>query len=332
MEFYVGTLTREGGEGVLDCSLEDDHIRLKTTVTGITDPNYVILSPRGDRLYAVSSDDAREELPGCVDVYDITGETPAFLCRQSTGGSGPCFLTLAPDGRFLYETNYGTGSLAVFPVSFGLDKRMQLVQHSGHGPHPTRQKGPHLHQVTFLPGTQLLCAIDLGTDELVVYRADEQTGLLTEQSRTHLLGGPRHIAYGNAGYAYVAHELSNEVTTLKIENGAFTPLQTLTTLPEGWTGENTAAAIRLSEDGKRLYVSNRGHGSIAEYAVQSDETLRFLRHLWAGVFPRDFICLPDGRFLVADQRAGVYLLSRDGDAQDFLPHKGAVCICLKKEA
>ena len=331
MEFYVGTLTCEGGEGVLDCSLEDDHIELKATVIDISDPNYVILSPRGDRLYAVSNDGATEGVQGCVNVYDITGETPALLCRQSTGGGSPCFLALSPDGRYLYEANYDTGSLAVFPVSCGLNERIQLVQHSGHGPHPTRQEGPHLHQTTFLPGTQLLCAIDLGTDELVVYRADRQTGLLTEQTRTHLFGGPRHIAYGKAGYAYVAHELSNEVTTLRIENDAFIPLQTLTTLPEGWTGVNTAAAIRLSTDGSRLYVSNRGHGSIAEYAVQADGTLRFLRHLWAGAFPRDFICLSDGRFLVADQHAGVYLLSQDGDALDFLPQKGAVCICPKRE-
>lgn len=320
MEFFVGTLTREGGGGVLRCRLDGGQIDVEETLF-LTDPNYVIRC--GERLFSVSSD-GQGQYRGCVNEIDAQGSM-CVLAREETGGNAPCFLCPSPDGRYLYCPNYGTGSIAVFPIEGGLKPRIQLIVHSGSGPHPTRQTAPHVHQAIFIPGTQYLCACDLGTDEIVVYRADEKTGLLARHSVLHLHGGPRHLVFANNGLGYVCHELSNEVTVLRVEDGVLTPVQTLSTLREEVV--NTASAIRLSEDGKRLYVSNRGHGSIAVYDVLPDGTLKPAGHWNAGAFPRDFMLLKDGRILVADQRAGIHLLNREGVELNFHAHVGAVCIC-----
>lgn len=327
MDFWVGTLTREGGEGILRCRLENGRLRRVETIREIKDPNYVILSADQKVLYAVNSDPKQDGYTGFVNAYDITGDAARLLSHGATGGSGPCFLTLSSDGRHLYAANYATGSLAAFAANDGLAERIQLIQRSGSGPHPTRQNGPHLHQVTFIPGSPYLCAVDLGADELITYRRDPASGLLTEHACAHLHGGPRHIVYGRGGLAYLAHELSNEVTVLRLADGRFTPLQTLSTLPEGTERENTAAAIRLSGDGKRLYVSNRGFGTVASFLVGADGLLTAEAQLFAGVFPRDFVLLDDGAYLVADQRAGVYYLGPRGERLDFLPQMGAVCLC-----
>lgn len=147
----------------------------------LTDPNYVIRC--GDRLFSVSSD-AQGEYRGCVGEIDASGAM-RVLAQEETAGNAPCFLCASPDGRYLYCPNYGTGSIAVFPIEGGLKPRIQLVVHSGSGPHPTRQTAPHVHQALFIPGTQYLCACDLGTDEIVVYRADKETGILARHSALH---------------------------------------------------------------------------------------------------------------------------------------------------
>ncbi|MBR5287099.1 MAG: lactonase family protein [Clostridia bacterium] len=320
MVFFVGTLTREGGGGVLRCDLDGAEISLKETLF-LTDPNYVISS--GNRLFSVSSD-AQGEFRGCVNEIDASG-VMRVLAQEETGGNAPCFLCTSPDGRYLYCPNYGTGSIAVFPIEGGLKPRIQLIVHSGSGPHPTRQTAPHVHQVLFIPGTQYLCACDLGTDCIEVYKADVQSGLLTHYFTLHLHGGPRHLVFADDTLGYVCHELSNEVTVLAIQDGVLTPMQTISTLPV--EVQNTAAAIRLSKNKKKLYVSNRGHGSIALYDVKTDGTLQLHRHWEAGSFPRDFVLLEDERILIADQKSGIRLLGVEGQEVAYLKHIGAVCVC-----
>lgn len=326
MEFYVGTLTREGGAGILRCSLSGNKLECLSVIDGLTDPNYLILHPGRQRLYAVSSDAEGTDTKGCVNEYDLTGKAPLLISRQTTFGNAPCHLTVSPDRRFLYCANYGTGSLAVFPAEDKLRPAVQVIQHQGSGPNIVRQAGPHVHQVCFIPDTQYLCACDLGTDHIEVYTADIQTGRLTHHSSLHLHGGPRHLLFADNTLGYLCHELSSEVTVLSVQNGILSARQTLSALPENVP--NTSAAIRISADHRHLYVSNRGHGSIAIYNILENGQLIPVRwFMEAGSYPRDFALLKDGRILVADQRAGVRLLDAQGRMIHFLSHVGAVCIC-----
>ena len=330
MLFYVGTLTREGGEGILTCRLTADGIEKTGCYTATKDPNYLIWSALNRCLYAVGSD-AEEEYRGTVSAFKPEGDALRLISRQRTGGNGPCFLAESDDGRYLYTANYGSGSVCVMPARPALGEGIQLAAHTGAGPDPSRQSGPHPHQVIFMPGTDLILAVDLGTDEVWIYRADRANGLLTHLNNLHLHGGPRHIAFGRPGFAYIAHELSSEVTVLRSQGDGIVPVQTLSTLPGGAGMPNTAAAIRVSSDGKRLYVSNRGHGSVAVFDIGEDGCLSPVKHIPAGVYPRDFQLLPGGGILAADQRAGVRWIDENGREKAFLPETGAVCICIPEE-
>ena len=172
MDFLIGTLTRMGGAGIGRVRLENDRLRLLWTNGSLTDPNWQSLGPNG-RIFSVSSD-MPEPMRGCVNELKISETGMDVISRQATEGNGPCALSFSADGRFLLCANYGTGSLTVFPLTQkGIGPCRQRIQHEGQGPHPTRQAGPHIHQVTripTLPGS--FCVVDLGIDALVVIGGD----------------------------------------------------------------------------------------------------------------------------------------------------------------
>ncbi|MEG0767267.1 MAG: beta-propeller fold lactonase family protein, partial [Clostridia bacterium] len=165
MRFFVGTYTRMGGPGIVLCTLEKGAMHVLSVAPELENPTYVILSANRRRLYAVSSGAyAGEE--GSVASYDLEGDQWMLRTRQGTAGKSPCHLTCSPDERFLYEANYLTGNLSVYPLTAaGIGPRIQCIQHEGKGLNPTRQECAHLHQATFTPGhpTQLQ-AVDLGID------------------------------------------------------------------------------------------------------------------------------------------------------------------------
>ncbi len=331
MLFYVGTYTRLGGPGIAICSLDNQLTRLNAAA--LPNPTYVILSGDQQKLYAVSSDSVDQADGGSYAVYAIEGTGLIETRRYNIGAAGPCHLCLSPDQRFLYTANYSSGTLTVLPLD-PPGERVQLIRHQGSSIHPTRQEGPHVHHVSFIPGTNILAAVDLGLDAVVLYEQDRQTGRLTEKSRLQCkVGmGPRHLVYGQDEIAWLVHELGNAVSTLKRTAEGFQIIQTVTTLPEGWTGENTCAAIRT--DGRHVFASNRGHDSIAVYRIMEGGLLKPTGIFpTGGQLPRDFFLLPDGRVLVGHQGGTVNVLNWDSQAESLQPSgkslalPGAVCIC-----
>lgn len=350
MYIYIGTYTRMGGPGIAVCSYCDETGELKPESVSpeLKDPTYLILSGDRKTLFATSSGPAEGGKGGSVASYAVDGGKLVFKSAGSTGGESPCHLTLSHDERFLYVANYMSGSLAVFPVENGniTGPAIQLIKHEGKGPHPSRQQNAHLHHVTFIPETSLLCSIDLGIDAVVTYFQDKEKGILKFSDRMDCSPGlgPRHLAYdpaaaGDSAVAYLAHELGSAVSVIKREGGCWKTLQTLSTLPEGWTGSNTCAAVKVSADGKRVFVSNRGHDSIAEFAAididdggRRIELLRIFKT--GGVIPRDFVLLKKGRIMAAHQEGGgVIVLDADKTGGNgvrivsSLEIKGAVCVC-----
>ena len=319
MDFYVGTYTSLGGEGLLCCALEGDRIVRHSVLRGLTDPIWVLRLPGSGRAFASGRNGwVAEFIPerGCLKQRACV----------SSGGSDCCFLTADPTEKYLYSANYEDGSVSVFPIGDSLGERVFRLLRRGRGPDDRRQQGPHVHQTVFIPGTDLMAVCDLGTDEIVTCRTEPGTGILTELGSIRLFGGPRHLVFTSAGTACLIHELSSQVSLLSVREGVFTLRQTLSTLPEDYTGENWAAAIRLSADGKTLYCSNRGHGSLARFGVDRDGLLSPQGWIPMGSWPRDFQPLPDGRFLAADQERGVLLTDPEGRVLDVLQQPGAVCI------
>lgn len=332
MRFFVGTYTKLGGPGLCACSLKGDTLTQLSCTDELQNPTYEILSPDKTRLYAVSS----PPNGGRAAAFDVIGGNLRLLSVQVTGGDDPAHAVLSGDGRFLYTANYLGGSISVFPVSNnGLLPRIQLLQHTGEGLDKDRQSSPHVHQVTFIPGTNYLAAVDLGIDAVVVYKQDCDTGLLCEASRWQAQPGfgPRHLVYGREGMAYLAHELTNKISVLQWDGNNFLELQILSTLPENYLETNTTAAIRVSPDLSRLFVSNRGHDSLACYEIDANGLLRLLSIApTGGECPRDFMPVDDHRVLIAHQGGDVSLCRWTPENTltliAKLPIAGAVCICL----
>jgi len=305
--FYIGTYTRPGAsQGIYRSALDPKTGKLSAPelAAKAENPSYLAVHPNGKALYAVL-----EFTAGEVAAYAIRpdgGLDP--LNRQSWKGGGPCHVGIDAKGEYLLASAYGQGSLGCFPVE--ADGRLGPVasefQNQGSGPNRQRQEGPHLHSAYFFDGRVLAC--DLGTDQILLFGF--QKGQLAPKPfvRAQPGGGPRHLAFHpNGKTVYANLELGNAVCAYAWDGSALTLRQTLKTLPEGTdeTGKTTAA-ILCHPNGKRLYVSNRGHDSIAVFAIASDGRLRLSGVFPAGVKePRGMALDPQGKWLVvAGQNSG----------------------------
>ena len=314
--FFVGTYAQENAPGIFSFRFNPRTGTLIPggTFSGIKNPSFLTVHPNGKWLYAVSETVQQSDgMPGSVHAFRIRDENQQmrleFINQQSTGGDSPCYLQIDRQGRWLAAANYGSGSAAIFPIlpDGQLAEMADFIQHAGQGPNKDRQAGPHAHSAVFSPDNRYLIVADLGIDMLVVYTFDQETGALKQKTvmQTGPGAGPRHLVFHpNGRYLLAVNELDNSVTVYRFntETGNLSPQQTLSSLPEG-APKNIAAEIRFSASGRQLYVSNRGHDSIAVFRVGANAHLE--RHAvqpCGGKWPRHFTIAPGGRYLlVANQ-------------------------------
>jgi 6-phosphogluconolactonase len=309
---------------------DSGELTLVSTVAATENPSFVLPTPDGRALYAVNEVATYAgEASGAVSAFARDrGPTAALrpLGQRSSHGAAPCYLSFDRAGRFLLVANYGGGSVSVLPILDGgaLGEATSHVQHEGHGADPKRQAAPHAHCIVAAPDNRFVLVADLGLDAVLVYAFDARAGTLsrTPVARGALApgAGPRHLVFHPGGRAvYVTNELDSTVTTLRYDpaSGALDALQTVPTLAEPFAGRNAPADVHLHPSGRFLYLSNRGHDSIAAFAIDpATFTLRLLETLpTEGAWPRNFALDPSGRFLlVANQRAdSVVVLRVDGD-------------------
>ncbi|MFE7899343.1 lactonase family protein [Streptomyces sp. NPDC057424] len=299
---YLGTYTsvEGGGKGIGLATYDTATGRITGTgtITGVGDPSYLAIHPDRRTLYAV---DERED--GAVTAVRLADRK--VLGSRSTGGAGPCHLSVHPGGRWLLSANYGSGSVAVHPIdaSGALGERTGLVRHSSPPPGPG-QEGPHAHQFVTSPDGGHVLAVDLGTDTVYTYRLDEKAGTLSEvaQAQTRPGAGPRHLTFHPGGrFAYLANEVDNTVAVC-----SYDPASGRVTVGEAQatgTGPGTSypAQILVTADGRYAYLANRGHNSLTRYAVEEDGArLRLLGTVpVGGDFPRQIAFSPDGTLLFA---------------------------------
>jgi len=274
-------------------------------------PSFLEIHPNGKFLYAVSESGRA----GSVSAYSIDKDTGnlKLLNQQSSGGAGPCHVSIDHAGRNVLVANYGSGSASAIPIKSNgrLGKPTGFAQHTGSSVNPRRQKEPHAHSINVSPDNRFAFVADLGIDKIMIYRLDTEKGTIEKNSppftKVKPGAGPRHFAFHpNGKYAYVINELDYTVTAFAYEpaSGTLTDIQTITTLPSGFDGSNSCAEVRVHPNGKFLYGSNRGHDSIVVYRINSAKgTLTFVEHETADIkTPRNFNIDPTGRFcLVANQ-------------------------------
>ncbi|MFN8940152.1 MAG: lactonase family protein [Acidobacteriota bacterium] len=311
---YVGTYTRQHSKGIYAYRYHPDSRQLTSLglAAGTKNPSFLTIHPNRKYLYAVNEGDAS------VSAFAIEGPNGQLreLNVVPSGGGVPCHLVVEKTGKYLLLANYGSGnSVAAFPIQpdGSLGEPSSLMAHRGSSI-GSRQRGPHAHAAVLSPDHRFLFVPDLGLDQVFGYLVDSKQGKLTpaDPPATPITpgSGPRHMAFHpNGKFAYVNSEMGSLVTAF-----AFTPaagrlrqFQVISTLPRGFAKPNNTAEIEVHPNGKFLYVSNRGHDSIAVFRVDAKTgKLTFLEHAPSqGSIPRNFAIDPTGNYMfVANQNTG----------------------------
>jgi 6-phosphogluconolactonase len=301
---FIGTYTSGASRGIYSLRLDAATGALSAPVVAAetTRPTFLALSPDRRFLYAIR--DSADQ----VAAFAVQGDTLAPLPAPPTGkGVAGCHLAIDRTGRTLLVSNYHAGTIAAHALQAdGTLGPPQIIHHEGRGPHPVRQKESHVHSATISPDDRFALVCDLGLDRVYSYRLDAAQARLAPAQppfTTDAAGsGPRHSAFSADGRRlYVTHELDNTVTAFDYDaaSGALALRQAVSTLPAGFMGESAAAEVAVHPNGRFLYVSNRGHDSIAIFAVAPTGLLTPLEFVPAGGrTPRHFALSPDGAWLV----------------------------------
>ncbi len=317
---YVGTYTTKTSEGIYAWRMDAASGELTSLglAAKVQNPSFLAVEAKRHFIYSVNEVNSfgGKTGIGAVSAFSLDPKAEGkltLLNQQSSGGGGPCHLTVDREGKCVLVANYGGGSVAVLPIKDdgSLGEASCVVQHSGTGANPKRQKGPHAHQILVAPSNRLALVCDLGLDKVMLYDFDSAKGSLAAHAPSFMEtkpgAGPRHLAFHpNGRFVYLVNELDSTVSalTLDAEGGTLRAAQTIGTLPEGFTGENTTAGIEVHPKGGFLYASNRGHDSIAAFKIASDTGALSLVGLYpsGGKSPRCFAVDPTGQWmLVANQ-------------------------------
>ncbi|MBI3918868.1 MAG: lactonase family protein [Betaproteobacteria bacterium] len=274
---YVGCFTtgernaRGKGISVYRIDSGNGNWTLVQVLGTLPNPQYLALDREQRYLYSAHGDGTEI---GAYAIDRQTGEL-RFLNRQPTDGRNAPALVPDPSNRCMVMAN-GPG-LAVFPINADgslAPHSDALVPPGEPGPHRKGQNSPHPHHVLFDPGGGFLTAPDKGVDRVHIYRLDATSGKLVANDPPCALSrsgaGPRHIAFHpERPYAFVVNELDSTLTAYRWDaaRGELEPFQIIPTLPTTYTGNNTGSEIAVAPSGLFVYASNRGHNSIAIFAI-----------------------------------------------------------------
>ena len=287
---------------------------------GGTQPSYLTVDAAHQHLYAVSETATfkGQENSGGVSAFGIDQKSGmlTLLDQQPSTGAAPCYISLDRTGKNALVANYTGGNVALLPLrpDGQLAPASATDQHQPPlGPHKNQD---HAHAHCFLPdpANRYAFAVDLGTDKVLGYRLDAASGQFTAMPAPAFTAqpgaGPRHLTFHpNGRYAYLENELNSTVTALSYDAaaGTFQEIQTQTTLPRGFVGDNSGADVHVSPDGRFVYTSNRGDNSLAVFSIDpATGRLTLVEHVSTqGKTPRNFSLDPSGSLLlVANQNSG----------------------------
>jgi 6-phosphogluconolactonase len=307
---YLGTYTRNGpSKGIYAIRLDSNTGMLGAPALAAegVDPAWITLSPDKKFLYAIHPSTA--QAMGFA-VNAMNGKLTPLPIATSTPASAPSHLAVDKTGRTLLAANYRDGFLASIPIHpDGTLGTPNTIPHSGQGKDPKRQDKSHVHSVTLAPDNRFVIVADLGVDKIFSYALDAAAAKLTPASPPFVVtepgAGPRHFKFGKDGkHAYAINEINNTITAYDYDaaRGALTARQSVSTLPADFSGANTTAEIRVHPNGRFVYGSNRGHDSIAVFAIDpatgalSPTPVEIVKS--GAKVPRNFALSPDGQWLV----------------------------------
>lgn len=303
---YLGTYAQGGGAGLHALHRSPDSGWSVGDADSVAqNASFGAYSARHDLYYFVD-----EQTAGGLCALRETGHGWEQVARVPTHGAAPCYVALNGDHSALAVANYGSGSIALFRLDgAGLPIEPPVVRrNTGSGPVEDRQDGPHAHCVCFSPDQRWLYHVDLGTDQVLAYAFDPVAGTIGERSIAYQAppgSGPRHLVFHPIlPFALLVSELASTLTVFQTDNGSLVERQTVTTLPADFSGESLGGHVSLDNAGDRVYVTNRGHDSVAVFAWDTAGALELLQHVPSGgASPRAFVLLEAERQLVLANEA-----------------------------
>lgn len=317
---YLGTYSGKLSKGIYQCTLDMKDGKLSGTelAAEVKDPSFLAIHPNQKYLYCCG-----EGGDGTISAFSIDAKTGKLqlLNSQPSQGKAPCHLVVDSTGKNVLCANYTGGSCLAIPLEAdgGLSKNHSFHQHKGSSVDKGRQQGPHAHSINLDKANKFALCADLGLDKVLVYKFDAAKGMLTPHDApafdTPPGSGPRHFAWHPSGrYAYVNGEMSMTVIACEYddEKGTLKQLQVLSTLPKDANrkGASTAEVV-VHPSGKFVYVSNRGHNSIAIFSVdQKNGMLKAVGHESRNIAtPRNFAIEPTGQYMLVANQSGNSVIS-----------------------
>jgi len=327
-QLVIGTYTNTGkSEGiyVYDFDTKTGDAKQKSVTKGVENPSYLTISADNKFVYSVNEASAKSAA-SAFSFDAATGELK-FINKQ-LAGADPCYII--SDKKHVITANYSGGNASVLGIEAdgSLGPLKQSVQHTGKSVNTNRQNGPHVHMVLFTPDHKFVLINDLGTDKVYIYKynpnADKEVLTLHETVAVAPGAGPRHLTFSKNGkFVYLLQELDAGVTVFSYNNGSLKKIQETKLTAEGFAGQNGAADIHLSHDGKFLYASNRGsENNITIFSIAGNGLISKTGQVSTlGKGPRNFVIDPSGKFLLVghQQTNDVVIFERnaaDGSLKD----------------
>lgn len=346
---YIGTYNSEKSEGIYQSEFDvATGVLSEAQLAGKANrASFLAIHPTKKYLYAVSEiSDVGGKKSGGVSAFAIDPKSGnlTLLNQEPSEGDGPCHLVVDAAGKNVLVANYGGGSVAALAIGADgkLAKSVSFLQHHGHSVNPQRQKEPHAHSINLDPQNKFAFAADLGLDQVLIYKFDGAAAKLTPNdppfAKVAPGAGPRHFAFHTSGkFAYVINEMGNTVTVFAYDatHGKMTEIQMISTLPADFQETSYTAEVVVHPSGKYLYGSNRGHNSLAVYAIdQATGKLTSLEFpLVGGGVPRNFNVDPTGQYVLVgnqdDDTISVMKVGGDGRLtllRNDVPAPRPVCI------
>lgn len=272
-------------------------------------PSFLAISPDEKFVYTVSETAPQDGKGGDIAAFSFNKENGilTFINKQHSGGDHPCHVEVDKTGKWVFASNYTSGSLSVLPVNKdGSIGKAVSFQHAGSGPNVQRQKSPHVHGAIISPDNKTLFVTDLGIDKVMLYDFDASTGKLSPSKKPFIQtepgSGPRLFTFHpDKKLAYTVEELSGTVVFYKHKKGKLKAKQRISTMADDDKRFPGSADIHVSPDGKYLYASNRGEvNTIAIFSInnQNGKLTSIGHQSTLGKAPRNFNFDPTGNFLL----------------------------------
>ena len=340
--------SKGNGEGIylFEMDLTNGRLSKRSVFPNGNNPAWLAFGPARANLYSANETATYNGTPsGSVSAYRIEGSSGhlTLLNTESSGGSGPCYLSIHPSGKYALAANYAGGTLAVLPIRANgelgppTDVKRDSGQtgsiHAASAPQGSfaisGHDRPHAHMIQADLSGRFVLSADLGLDEILVWEFDPEKGILRPNSppaaKLPSGDGPRHFAlHSNGRWLYCLQEEASTLAVFDYDGGrgALALKQTLSTLPKQFGGTDFTSEVVVSPDGRFVYAANRLHDSIAWFSIAADGTLTWVGEEWTrGDYPRSFTIDPSGQYLYScNQRSDAvacFRVNRQSGALSF---------------